>query len=211
MNKDKVWNGIIYFFWGGIFLLSLLQLFFGSTGGFIWIVFLVFYMIAFYKIKAPKVTYLGALIVLLLTIFGDFTPGFLNLMLYHKYFWYDKMIHLISPILFCSFFYFAFKDKVKDKKILIFFSVCILLSFELVWEIFEYTTDHLLGTMAQGVYLYVQNATTGAMQLKQVMSPLTDTIYDMLFNLIGSIVWAAGALFITRKKNYKDKSAKSPR
>ncbi len=198
MNEKKSWiDYVIYVIWAFFGGTGIYELFQSFSKGLIYLLGLIAIIVVFYEIKTPKLTYLGILVIVLGNLFGEIYFGFF----YHIAI-YDKILHLFSPIAACTFFYFMLKNKVKDKKMLILLSVALLLSWELTWEIWEFTSDHLFGTMTQGVFIYVKNS-TGGMQLKQVMDPLTDTIYDMLSNLIGALVWAAGALFFTRNKNKK--------
>jgi hypothetical protein len=157
-----------------------------------WFGELILALFIYYKLKVPNLVYLGIMLVFLANIFGELFFG-----LFYIIPNFDKWIHLLSPMVACTLFYFLFKKKIKDKKMLIFFSVTLILAWSVAWEIIEYFSDQYFHTLLVGVHLTgLENFNLDA----QYMGPLKDTIYDMFYGLIGSVVWAAIALFLVRKK-----------
>ena len=87
---------------------------------------------------------------------------------------------------------------------LIFFILTLVVAWGSVWEIIEYFSDQFFHTLLVGVHLTgVENFNMNV----EYMSPLKDTIYDMFYTLIGSIIWAVTALFVTRNKKLKKKNS----
>ena len=68
-------------------------------------------------------------------------------------FWYDDILHFIIPILISiSFFHYLYKMRGYTKRLSILVSSTISLSLSTVWEIYEYSSDVLLGTdMVKGI------------------------------------------------------------
>jgi hypothetical protein len=202
--KKKSWlDYLIYVIWGLIFVSMIYEIPISLSNSIIWFIGLFLAVLVYYKINLPKWLYFGALLILFANASGEIISGFFFANSSAGFFYtvqnYDKILHLLDPLIICPLIYYLLKEKIENKKILILISVALLLSFELIWEIWEYFSDLFLGTHLQGVFIYVKDS-LGNLQLTQTMSPLTDTIYDMLDNLIGSLIWAAGALFFTRKK-----------
>lgn len=192
MDKNKIWDYTIYLIWAFMLFTVIYDLFNIPARSIFWTVELVASILIYLKTDLPKKVYGGILLIFLLNIFGELYFGF-----FYTITNFDKWIHLLSPLAACTLFYFLLRKRVKNKKILILLSVSLLLSWELCWEIIEYFFDQHFHTLLAGVHV------SGVQKFNSVltyMDPYEDTIYDMLYNLIGSIVWAFGALFITRKK-----------
>ncbi len=210
-TSKKNWlDYTIYVVWGLVFLMGIYSFTGSPEKSIVWFIGLGLAIPVYYKLKIPKGVYLGIMFILLAnaageTVSGIFSTGSSSIGFFYTVQNYDKLMHLLDPLIACTFFYFLFEEKVENKKILILLSITLLLSFELSWEIWEYFSDATFGTHLQGVFIYVKDS-LGNLQLKETMSPLTDTIYDMFYNLIGSLIWGAGALFFTR--NYKNKKQK---
>jgi len=186
MNKDKIWNYAIYLIWAFFAFSIFYELIWGiHSRSLLWIGELVLSVILYYKLKIPKWVYAGVLIIFLANLFGELYFTF-----FYTYEYYDKIIHFLSPFLICTLFYFLFRNKIQNKKMLIFFSATLFLSWSLFWEIFEYFFTQLFHVYLVGVKLLGF----------QVMPAYEDTIYDMLASLVSSVIWAFGALFITKKK-----------
>ncbi|MBU2612645.1 MAG: hypothetical protein KKB62_02905 [Nanoarchaeota archaeon] len=183
---------LIYAIWAFIFFVGIYDLFHIPARSIFWFGELILALFIYYKLKVPNLVYLGIMLVFLANIFGELFFGLFYIMPN-----FDKWIHLLSPMVACTLFYFLFKKKIKDKKMLIFFSVTLILAWSVAWEIIEYFSDQYFHTLLVGVHLTgLENFNLDA----QYMGPLKDTIYDMFYGLIGSVVWAAIALFLVRKK-----------
>jgi hypothetical protein len=87
---------------------------------------------------------------------------------------------------------------------LILFSVALVFSWALVWEVLEYFFDLYLATFTTGVKIRVFDGR----EFTQVMDPLTDAIYDMFFTIMGAAVFAVIALIINRRQQLTTTSAK---
>ena len=196
MVKREWVNYIIYLIWAFILFVGIWDLFHIPARSIFWFGELILALFIYYKLKIPRLVYLGIMLIFLANIFGELFFG-----LFYIVPTFDKWIHLLSPIIACTLFYFLFEKKIKDKKMLIFFSVTLFLAWTVVWEIIEYFSDEFFHTLLVGVHLTgLENFNPDA----QYMEPIKDTIYDMFYGLIGSVVWALGALFFTRKKFLKN-------
>lgn len=195
MDNEKIKKILIYTIWIFILGTGIYDLFKSPERSIMWFGGLILYILIYKKLKIKKEIYILALIPFLAHIFGE-----LFFSLFHTSAVYDKILHITLPFFACLFFYQAFSSKIENKKILILFSVTLLLSFEVVWEIIEYTSDTYLGTLTSGVYQQISNSTIK----KEVLSPLQDTILDMTFSLIGASTFAIIALFrVKNKKTFK--------
>ena len=113
---------------------------------------------------------------------------------YHKFLWWDTMLHFVSGIIF----YFVGETVIKwlnnkttkaniSTVIIIAFSIFFALSSGVVWEIFEFTVDISLGQNMQ--------ITTGLSGRDAVM----DTMVDLISLTLGTIV--ISLVDIYKKKN----------
>lgn len=93
---------------------------------------------------------------------------------YYALRYYDKILHFFIPmgLTFIMIDSRLFKDKN--------FLTLIILGFAAIFEILEYLSDKLLGTTLQGVFSKI----TGSM----LMSPIDDTLFDLLSALLGSSI-----------------------
>lgn len=88
-------------------------------------------------------------------------------------------------------FFAVNKLKIKFQwKLLITFTS--ILSMFVLLEIGEYLLDLFLGFKLQGVYV---RDISGVQKLKILQDPLNDTMIDMIFGLIGSLVFVIGKTF----------------
>ena len=181
-----------YIIWAFLLFTIIYDLFGYSTRALFWILELGIAMFIYYRFKLPAWAYMGVLAFLLANLFGEVYLGF-----FYSLSYYDKIIHLLSPLIICTMLYFMLEKKAPDKKTRVLLSVSILLSFELIWEILEYFSDLYLGTFLTGVQLIMFENSKSV----QVMPSYQDTIYDMLFNLAGSLVFMISAwMAVNRKK-----------
>lgn len=192
-NKyPKYLTYLIYLIWAFFLFTIIYDLFVIPSRSIFWVFELALALIIYYKVRIPAGVYFGILAFFLANLFGEL---FLGLFYYIPF--YDKILHLSSPLVSGAFLYSVFKKKIPDKRVLIFFSVTFILSLSLLWELIEYFSDQAFHTLLQGVV----QANLQTYDVIQVFMPrFEDTIYDMLDNLIGATVFAAGAFFFTRKK-----------
>ena len=191
-SKNKLVVCIIYVIWAFFLFAGIWDLFQIPGRAIFWFAELAIAVFIYYKLKIPTIIYLGILALFLANLFGELFFG-----LFYIFPGFDKWLHVLSPLAACTLFYFMFERKIKNKKILILLSAGLLLSFELVWEIVEYFADKNFQTLLAGVH----SAGVEAYNSRLIIMPkYEDTIYDMFYNLIGSVIWAIIALFAIKKK-----------
>lgn len=118
--------------------------------------------------------------------------GVLMSPLFYIYPYYDKVLHFFLPIL-TSFLVFYCVNKLDIKlrwKILFTFSIVVAILG--IFEIVEYTLDLLLDMKLQGVYL---RDSYGIEKLSVLTDPLDDTMVDMVFGTLGSLVYCGYVYF----------------
>jgi len=97
---------------------------------------------------------------------------------------YDKILHLVSPFLFCILVFFMV-NKLKTKfSIKLFIAVMIVISFLALFEIGEYLLDLLFDWKLQGVYL---RDYSGVEKLNIIMDKNDDTMIDLILGTISSL------------------------
>lgn len=104
---------------------------------------------------------------------------------YHRYEFYDKMLHFASGILTCTFALVLLKNnKATGISLLskIIFMILFSLAISGIWEIFEFTSDNLLNGDTQHV----------------IATGVDDTMLDMISAFIGSVIF--GLLYYFYKK-----------
>ncbi|MEM3091474.1 MAG: hypothetical protein QXD05_02340 [Candidatus Pacearchaeota archaeon] len=195
MVKYKIYDYIVYLIWVFFLFVTIYDLFIIPARSIFWALQLLLSIFIYNKFDIPIFVYFGLLLIFLANIFGEHFLG-----LFYVFPYYDKIIHLLSPLLACTFFYFIFDKRFKDKKLLIIFSVTLLLSFELFFELVEYFFDKNFNTILQGVH---QSGVKKFGGYEVVLSRFDDTIYDMFLNLVGSIIFAIISFFILTKKNMR--------
>lgn len=114
---------------------------------------------------------------------------------YGKFLWWDTMLHTISGVIFFFVGEAIIKqmsnEKVKgelNKKIIIAFAVCFSLSTGVIWEIFEFLVDSLLGQNMQ--------VAKGLIGQEAVM----DTMIDLISVTVGTIFISIVEILKNRKK-----------
>jgi hypothetical protein len=122
-----------------------------------------------------------------LFIYGSIFLGEAN-KFYEKYWWWDMFLHSMSAIGFglvgVIFLLLAFGKSKNQGSPFIFaaFSFCFAVAIGVLWEIFEFSTDQILGTDMQ-------------------KSGLTDTMTDLIIDCIGAAIAAlAGYLYLINFK-----------
>lgn len=103
--------------------------------------------------------------------------------------WWDLMIHGFFGFLGCAFFYYLYLYFEKQPPKALHYIVFVLLTLSLagLWEIYEFVADLVLHSDMQSV----EDA------LAQGISPLTDTITDMMIAIAGAVLFYA-ALFVKK-------------
>lgn len=136
-----------------------------------------------------------------LNVFGELVFGF-----YYFYESYDKLLHIISSVVICIFVYHLVNGRIRDKKLLILFSVAAVISLGAIWEIFEFVLDRVLNSHMQGVNIEssLEDHFFGRRGPTLVLDQLNDTMIDMVCNIFGSLAFAAGYYFYSRRKTIHD-------
>lgn len=128
-------------------------------------------------------------IILLMMAIGNCTLG-VAFNLYRTLPYYDKFLHLINPVAL-AFYCIIFLQVLTDSRrplvsslALAVIAALVILGTSAIWEILEYLSDVVVGSETQGT---------------PTMSPLDDTMWDLLLGLLGSLMGAvAGGLSWTR-------------
>ena len=111
---------------------------------------------------------------------------FLNY-LYFTYPQYDKLQHLILPMLICSIMFFMINKLNLALKWKITFTVFSVAGILGIFEIGEYILDSLFNLKLQGVYL---RDLSGLEKFHLLLNPLDDTMVDMSFGFFGSFLYS---------------------
>ena len=194
-NQKKV----TYIYIGILILLFLYALkntsYFVRVSTFLFSILLFYITDLFFKLKFKNYHYL----IFILTS----AAGILMSPLYFISTNYDKILHLISPILLSILiFYLADKTNLKfSTKLLITFSV--ILSFLALFEIGEYLLDRLFDLKLQGVFL---RDISGISKLRIIMDRNDDTMIDLILGAIGSLIFTTykAIIFNFKKLNKKN-------
>ena len=193
-NQKKV----TYIYIGILILLFLYALkntsYFVRVSTFLFSILLFYITDLFFKLKFKNYHYL----IFILTS----AAGILMSPLYFISTNYDKILHLISPILLSILiFYLADKTNLKfSTKLLITFSV--ILSFLALFEIGEYLLDLLFDLKLQGVFL---RDISGISKLRIIMDRNDDTMIDLILGAIGSLIFTTYKTIIFNFKKLKKK------
>jgi len=123
--------------------------------------------------------------------------SFLASPLYFTYPNYDKVQHFIQPILVCSIVFYLINKlhlELKWKLTFTFFVVFAILG---MFEIGEYLLDLFFNLKLQGVYLRDLN---GLEKFNLLMDPLSDTIVDLVYGMLGCALYCITLAIYYRKK-----------
>lgn len=114
---------------------------------------------------------------------------------------YDKILHLINPIMISAIMFFIInKQKISFKwKIMI--TLMFVIATLAIFEIIEYFLDTLWDFKFQGVYV---RDITGLEKFNVVMDKNDDTMIDLIFGIFGSITFSSYKII----KNWKNKREK---
>lgn len=107
--------------------------------------------------------------------------------LYFVYPTYDKIQHFIIPMLLCSIMFFMVNKLKLVMKWKLTFTVLSVVAFLGIFEILEYVLDSFFNWKLQGVYL---RDITGLEKFNLLLDPLSDTIIDLSFGILGSSLYA---------------------
>ncbi len=155
---------------------------------------LVFYVIDHYFEVSFKLRhYIFAYVIMI--------SGILLSPLYYYYPYYDKVLHFLIPILYCSIVLFMVsKLNLKIKWELV-FTLFVVVGSLALFELGEYGLDYFFNLKLQGVYL---RDLQGLEKYDLVQDKLSDTMNDILLGTLGSLLFVgAKAGWIIIKKGYR--------
>lgn len=150
-----------------------------------------------------------------------FCAMFLGEMLdfYTRFIWWDLMLHFASGVMFSlvGLMLFTSLNRKKDVRsqlnpiTIVLFAVCFSLACGVVWEIFEYAGDTLLGMNMQRWQSTVSGEEWSALQnVSNLSNPgLVNTMKDTIADALGSILSIAVIIPLVRHGN-KYKKAEIP-
>lgn len=119
--------------------------------------------------------------------------------LYFVYPNYDKIQHLIQPMLLCSIIFHMtskIKMSLRWKIIFAFFITTSLLG---LFEIGEYLLDYLFDLKLQGVFL---RDLSGLNKYHLLQAPIDDTMVDLSYGFAGTLIYCVATwLYITEKND----------
>jgi len=112
--------------------------------------------------------------------------------------WYDKFLHLFTPLIWCALI-FVPVNKLKIKfSVKLIITLSLFLSIMVVHEIAEYSLDKAFNLYTQGVY----GGNLSLERLQEIQSPLDDTMTDLILDLCGGVLFIVIKLvFDSEKKN----------
>ncbi len=100
---------------------------------------------------------------------------------------YDKVQHLVFPMLLSSIMFFMVNKLKLAMKWKLTFTVLSVVAFLGIFEILEYVLDSFFNWKLQGVYI---RDITGLDKFNLLLDPLRDTIIDLSFGIFGSSLYA---------------------
>ncbi len=119
--------------------------------------------------------------------------------LYYIYYYYDKTLHFVLPMLLGSLIFHMtskLKIKLKWKLLFTFFIVSASLG---IFEISEYSLDYFFDLQLQGVYLRDFDTLD---KYNLVLGKIDDTMLDMMLGTLGTLVYVtfdAAGMFVKRR------------
>lgn len=128
--------------------------------------------------------------------------GFLLSPLYYLYPSYDKIQHLLLPIMYSSIIFHtlhSFNIKLKWKLIFVFF---IVIGTNGLFEVGEYAIDQFTDFKLQGVYLRDE---AGLEKYQILQEKIDDTMIDMMLGTIGALAYALSMAIFFRKKYFSSR------
>lgn len=114
---------------------------------------------------------------------------------YTRFWWWDLMVHCLFGFYCCGILYYLYIKVAQKKPRALQFIVIALLTISVatIWEMYEFTADLILNTDMQRVNE----------ALLQGISPLTDTMTDIMIAILGALLFYVLLLikyFATRRK-----------
>ena len=147
-------------------------------------IFLFSYIDRAFHFDFPEVYYVYVFAIFVLgTIIGPGNPPF---GLYYRDIFFDKVLHFLNPILMCAIMFYILNRLSISIKWKLLMTIGLVFGILGLWEIGEYVSDVFFGTGHQGVYV---KDFVSKLREQQLSDPLTDTMRDLIFGLIGSITF----------------------
>ena len=200
MEKEGVMKVFIYLTWIFLFVTGIADLFINPYRSIIWALSLAVLLFLYFRVKVPLYMHLLFSFIVLLNVFGETIFEW-----YYLFIHYDKLLHLINPVIGCLFIYHLVKNKIRDKKMLMMFCVFAVISIAIGWEISEFGFDKLTNYGMQGVKL--MDGGHFFLVGEVVMPPFDDTMLDLICDVAGALVF--GLVFWI--KNIKNKGKRKAR
>ncbi len=207
-KKDHpVVRWFLYIVWIFLFFVAIYDLFNVPYRSLIWFGCLFLLVFFYFRLKRiPSFVFLLVSLAFVLSVFGelffefyyifDCTDSFCVALIY------DKILHLVHSAIACTFIYFLAKPRIKNKKMLILFAITATITLSVFWELFEFLLDNLFGAYTQGVYSF-EGSDAFRIDIEvgeEVLSKLSDTMFDFISNTIGCIIfWIVNAFYYNRK------------
>jgi len=113
---------------------------------------------------------------------------------------YDKVLHLLMPILGCFLLFYIVDKQKLNFQWKIFITFMFIVSFLAIHEIGEYLLDFIWDWKLQGVYL---RDLSGLEKFSLIMEKNEDTMMDMILGVISGLLFVAGktiSFFYNRRK-----------
>lgn len=195
---QKIIQGVIYLSWIILLVTTIYDLFLAPPRSLVWIAFLSILIIFYTQLKnIPKKIHLIPVFIILMHLFGE-----VYFELFYVFPNYDKILHLINPILLSILIYSILKSKGKDNYRRILATILILLILTILWELLEFALDQIFGSYMQGVHLKTGKGIFSSQDGNiKVMNRTTDTILDSIISLFGIFIsWIFLVLFTRKPK-----------
>jgi len=126
--------------------------------------------------------------------------SFLFSPLFYIFIPYDKILHLLNPLVVASIIFFTvdkLKIKLKWKILFVFFIVAGIVG---LFEIGEYILDVAFDWKMQGVYV---RDLLSLEKLKILQDSINDTMQDMILGIVGGIIYSVIAILFYRTRRLR--------
>jgi len=111
----------------------------------------------------------------------------LLILFYQVFFYSDKILHYLHPILLSSIVFFIVSKLKIKKSYALFITAFIVFGSFAIFEVIEYVVDFFLNIGMQGAYL--RDISGVIISQVAVLDPLTDTMTDLILGLLGSLTY----------------------